>query len=1813
MVAQAACPELDVIRDLLCGKLPETEQEHLASHFDHCSGCRLRFEKEAASPKFLGDVSQLCGTTEWQPDTASLGWLLQDMPQQLSTAADAASIVAWSTDAVTGFFAPSEHPEHLGRLDCYEIIEVIGRGGMGIVLRGIDTKLNRVVAIKVLAPELASNPNARRRFFREGQAAAAVSDDHVVTIHAVDDSERLPYLVMEFIEGESLEECVRRNGSLTIEQILRIGRQTALGLAAAHEVGLVHRDMKPANILLENGLQRVRITDFGLARAVDDVGLTQTGTVSGTPLYMSPEQAVDDNIDHRSDLFSLGSVLYTMCTGRPAFRANSAVAVLKRVCEDTPRPIRDVNPEIPQWLADVVDRLIAKQPADRIQSTQEVAELFGQHLAHLQNPDAVAFPAAAPIAGAKAASGPRRLLLLMALVSLVTFGMSEAVGLTEVGKSFMGIILKLTTKDGTLIVEIDDPNVAVTVDGDELVVEGVGTHEIRLKPGKHQFTEIREGVAQRQDWVTIESGGKRVLRVRQVSAKSVRTKDIDSPANVSVPKKGVPSSSSPDDDIEYQLAIDGIAFEHKMDIQRFGTQEVINTPGIGELIFPKVPEQLYAQRCAMAEVEGGLLRFRVQNRTFADDFQFISDRQRLWLLIPEAGWNAGASDNGITYDTAESLAKRNWHAWGTLTSYPATTDPNEESHHVRWAVFHRECSNENIAVRIHPDHTPMLVWGSLQLSNAVVDTQWDQRVSLFNPGASVSLGNGHHIFDEVPGFLAGRLYTKRNGYQGLVHFRVDRDQRVFVAMYDWRHMNDGSGGLWQDELTPPDMLKRTGWEEVATLEPRHTHPSGEAKWHVYARDCERGESFKLRSHKYQAPIVFSEKINDSIIPAAENLDVHSNDAAELEQKIANAVGEFNRLLQKHRYAESLVLAKQAMELAPDHTACIAMLQRARQAVQISGNDHAVAGPDSHSTAEKSVSAIKLDNTQITTQIARSVAEPAVFGVGSGVTPIRDFPAYFEARARGQHPDGARKLIGQIAAAVQHGDTIVVKRFDRVGPTITLHLRHEADARIRSEGNAEPQTQNFDPLEEARRLSIRYEKARAEQPERMQPQEWLLIIAQHMIARADLEPNANEVRKLRDQARERVRNAHQLFAIDVASNQAALEAFPVFIDPEAAPNLLRQKKQVELRLVASQLQLATCTMVDALSHRPQSKEWMSRLLTAASEFESLHRKYRTRLGGLYARVRQARCLQHLGQSDAALEIYREVLAHPAAADAILRIQNRALLFRLIVLNDERRDWNGVLRETSDWLANAPPEHRRTRTGAAILWEEARAMQGQGDDPPTRLNPELMGDGNGELILRATLKLLKQTQQSGGKHSELAAKRIPQVLTLLTTRGATTEDAGGRSVYFQVPLPDMPVGSYEVHVSLESAGADEIPAIVSGCFTVPPSHTTGSQLTLLTTHAIVMEPSPEKSGLTSGTQTPHGLDLAAILRSTNQQALVESFPTDHAQFENACHALRQKGANWALCAVLEHANVDAKIHAARALAGMADADTVSVLLAAAKRNNYGVDGSESATLHSIWRQELRKALEAATGLTLTPDSLYYMTPENGTSTRITSKERPELFPESVEFKSVDKWLREVYLPNRGEKVPPLIFDAGDFGLIGRATVDGRDGGTIFHYPNGRFFAHDDIPPQIHDSRSFTVKLEGYLVVPQDMFVKVWHGGGGVSHDVNWLYIDGREISVVGDDHSKHFVAEIPMLKGVHQIRWELTGGTFRTNILAFIDPDSGALMKFLNSGIANLRQSADERVIHINRTEPGWPITNLDWLPPAVEVTEPTTPETPNADF
>jgi WD40 repeat protein len=502
MSAPASCPEPALWRDLLDGSLDEGAQWTLSGHLETCARCQQTLEELAASTDaWRAAAHHLRG--EPSADGAALRRVLADLEADAERPAD--------EEPVADFWAVT--PDAAGRVGPYEILGVLGRGGMGVVLKAFDPALRRVVAIKMLAPQLATHPSARKRFVREARAAAAVRNEHVINIYAVDEVNRLPYLVMEYVSGQSLQQRLDRNGPLDVEAIVRIGRQIALGLAAAHAEGLVHRDIKPANILLENGVERVKITDFGLARAADDASISQNGVVAGTPQYMAPEQTRGEALDHRADLFSLGSVLYAMCTGRPPFCADGTLAVLREVCEATPPSIREINPEIPDWLIALIATLQAKDPSRRFATAVSVADRLGEHLARLQRP---APPLPHPDQPAERQPvlprHRRRLFVAAALLVLVIggFGLTEAAGVTRLSTA----VLRILTPDGTLIVEVDDPQVKVSVEGDGgLVITGAGPQEVRLRPGSYRFRAIKDGKNVREELVTIQRGDRQVVKV----------------------------------------------------------------------------------------------------------------------------------------------------------------------------------------------------------------------------------------------------------------------------------------------------------------------------------------------------------------------------------------------------------------------------------------------------------------------------------------------------------------------------------------------------------------------------------------------------------------------------------------------------------------------------------------------------------------------------------------------------------------------------------------------------------------------------------------------------------------------------------------------------------------------------------------------------------------------------------------------------------------------------------------------------------------------------------------------------------------------------------------------------------------------------------------------------------------------------------------------------------------------------------------------------------------------------------------------------
>ena len=376
------CPSRQVLQDLLAGHVPAKNEAVIAVHVEQCSACRTALESLAT-----GDRAAEGLVRKFREERVELGPAMCGVLDAVGSRQPAPEPSRQPVQPATDlpFLDPPDHADCIGRLGRYRVLKLLGRGGMGVVFQARDPVLGRLVAVKVLTPQLGDDATARERFLREARAAAAISHSNVVTIFAVEEVKGLLLLVMEFVDGVSLQDRLRRQIPFTLPEIVRIGAQVAAGLAAAHACGLVHRDIKPANILLARPADQVKIADFGMARATDDAGVTMPGSIMGTPAYMAPEQALGHAMDHRADLFSFGSVLYALCTGQPPYSGDTALVVIRQVADSRPPSLAANAASLPPWLVGVVSKLHAVNPAERFQSAAEVAQLFRQQFKALQD------------------------------------------------------------------------------------------------------------------------------------------------------------------------------------------------------------------------------------------------------------------------------------------------------------------------------------------------------------------------------------------------------------------------------------------------------------------------------------------------------------------------------------------------------------------------------------------------------------------------------------------------------------------------------------------------------------------------------------------------------------------------------------------------------------------------------------------------------------------------------------------------------------------------------------------------------------------------------------------------------------------------------------------------------------------------------------------------------------------------------------------------------------------------------------------------------------------------------------------------------------------------------------------------------------------------------------------------------------------------------------------------------------------------------------------------------------------------------------
>ncbi len=450
-------------RDCSC---PEVIEDHLAN----CETC-------AATLSAFDATLQL---------TQQIGTALRSQPSALSSREQLLSRIREQLE-------PGNQPSSAGRLAHYELMELVGHGAYGLVFRAVDESLNREVAIKILSPDFSGSFPARQRFVREARSAAAIRHGNVVGIYAVAE-QPLPYLVMEFVPGTTLQCELDRGRKFSAKQVASIGIQIASGLQAAHSLGLIHRDVKPANILLQSPSKivssstadgtdaakstpefHVRLSDFGLARSMDFAStMTTERLVVGTPAYMSPEQVHGEHLDQRTDLFSLGSLLYTLCTGHAPFAANSLAALLLQVSNAKARPIEEVAPETPEALKIVIQRLMLPDRALRYQSADEVI----LDLTRVQNDQPLESAAIATPSSLKSGSPTGNHGSWKRSIALTAFAVLAMLG-----------VLLIRASETEFVVTTNDPEIATRIDkSGGILVENLTTRTTyTLKAGPNKL------------------------------------------------------------------------------------------------------------------------------------------------------------------------------------------------------------------------------------------------------------------------------------------------------------------------------------------------------------------------------------------------------------------------------------------------------------------------------------------------------------------------------------------------------------------------------------------------------------------------------------------------------------------------------------------------------------------------------------------------------------------------------------------------------------------------------------------------------------------------------------------------------------------------------------------------------------------------------------------------------------------------------------------------------------------------------------------------------------------------------------------------------------------------------------------------------------------------------------------------------------------------------------------------------------------------------------------------------------------------------
>ena len=555
MNASSSCPDKRKLVEYLLGKLPDPETEFCEGHIAQCDQCEDTILGLHVDDT-LDELTREALTDDSSPSDSEVVKQLLGAVREIpsSNCQHHDRLTLERSAEITRHLSPPGTSGDIGSIGHYRITDLLGAGSAGVVYEAIDEKLDRVVALKILRPSLGSV--AQTRFLAEAKSAAAVDHENVITIYEVGQDNKLAFMAMQLLPGETLDARLQREVILNEETTRNIAADVAAGLAAAHEKDLIHRDIKPANIWLTQD-DRAKILDFGLARVVDDdPGFTSTGMIAGTPSYMSPEQAKGHALDGRSDLFSLGCIVYRAATGRQPFGATNVLATLQAIQTADPVPPANTNANVSQELSDLTMCLLEKLPANRPNSAMEVVKglrkprekwafaVSEYRKNGVSDSKKTELKSASPKPKTRAGIGwfgqLATLLLLCALGGGFLFGNN---------------IIRIITGYGELTIETDDPNVKIELleNGKVVrIIDAMTDKKIDIKEGKYtlQVAGEENSVQVTPADLSISRGGKEIVRVH--SSPAIEKNPIattEDPRQVNVNEGEIATTAQPEPEV----------------------------------------------------------------------------------------------------------------------------------------------------------------------------------------------------------------------------------------------------------------------------------------------------------------------------------------------------------------------------------------------------------------------------------------------------------------------------------------------------------------------------------------------------------------------------------------------------------------------------------------------------------------------------------------------------------------------------------------------------------------------------------------------------------------------------------------------------------------------------------------------------------------------------------------------------------------------------------------------------------------------------------------------------------------------------------------------------------------------------------------------------------------------------------------------------------------------------------------------------------------------------------------------------------------